>query len=354
MVIAYSQATEHFGSSRKISTSSSFNVSLPRGPGGYRFLLVDVTSPGVAATLPSSVVASGRVQYVIAVHAASAESLDIQDADSNLIVTLSPGEAAQLIYTGDEWISRTSTLGEGTALDLDRKSVELTIPANIYTDFDLQEFVDNLDAWDREQKVALVITMAPGSVFGASTTSTYGFTTNEWPAGSTLLLVQPETAYVVGAGGAGGRGSDQGTGLLAIVGAPGGTAMRVQLNTNVVRYGVVGGGGGGGGGGARTTGASAAPGGGGGGGAGQHGGSGAAGGTGATGAGPSGASGLLLAYGRGGGVGSNRGGNGGSLGTAGETRGAAGGAAGNAVEYDTAISYTEIRSGTRYGAIVAV
>ena len=103
--------------------------------------------------------------------------------------------------------------------------------------------------WDGIAPLQAYITLSAGYYMSAVNPSSYAFLTGTpFPASSTLALVV--NGYVVGAGGAGGRG--YGT-VAGYAGQNGGPAMYIQYPISITNSGVIGGGGGGGGGGIGGT-----------------------------------------------------------------------------------------------------
>lgn len=106
--------------------------------------------------------------------------------------------------------------------------------------------------WNGSIRLIANLTIATGSVVGASSPSYYGFDTDAgFPAGTAITLTIQSGAYLFGASGAGGAGGPSGGSVAN--GSPGGYgmhAMVVRYPMTIYNYGsILGGGGGGGGGG---------------------------------------------------------------------------------------------------------
>lgn len=348
--MARTAAQEYFGASLDLGAiSADVNLPLPSGPGGVRFFAAAPTTSGHALILQDARLMRPSGQPQAVVYNGGTQSIELQDNDGTALATIAAGAAVQAILRGNttaagSWITRSLTAQASSPITTGRiqyrwefRQSQLTTHLRVYA---------NAHGYDGVTPVALHVTLGPHT-FGALRTDTFGFDSGTWPAGSTLFLVLEDGCIVTGRGGAGGRGSDLGTGLLAQPGGDGGTAMALRIPTAIVNYGTIQGGGGGGGGGARTA---TAAGGGGGGGAGHR--ASDLGLKGAGGGGTNGGPGLTSVPGSGG-SGGQAGGGGGYPGNAGTAAGAAGGAAGVAINRTSSGPYTLIRTGTILGAQVA-
>lgn len=350
--MARTAAQEHYGDAVYAGdVSGGYQFPLPYGPGGARLFVFSQTASDVGS-LPDArlLQPGGQPQFVV--YNDGAESLDVEDANGGLLATVDQDDAYEFYLVSNSsmagsWIVRQKGAEAGSPITIGRiqyrwefRQSAITTHLRVYA---------NAHGYDGVTPVALHVTLGPHT-FGALRTDTWAFDTGTWPAGSTLFLVLEDGCIVSGRGGAGGRGSDLGVGLLSQPGGDGGTAMAIRIPTVIVNYGTIQGGGGGGGGGARTA---TAAGGGGGGGAGYR----------------------LSELGlRGNGGGANNGGQGypsvpgsggpgghpggsggypGDPGSDGPGGGALGGAAGYAINRTSGGTYSFIRAGTVYGAEVA-
>lgn len=348
--MARTAAQEHFGASLDLGAiSANVNLPLPSGPGGVRFFAAAPTTPGHALVLQDARLMRPSGQPQAVVYNGGTQSIELRDHDGAAIATIAAGAAVQAILVTNTtaagvWIARSLTAQASSPITTGRiqyrwefRASQLTTHLRVYA---------NAHGYDGITPVALHVTLGPHT-FGALRTDTYGFDTGSFPSGSTLFLVLEDGCIVTGRGGAGGRGSDLGAGLLAQPGGDGGTAMVLRIPTAIVNYGTIQGGGGGGGGGARTA---SAAGGGGGGGAGHR----------ASDLGLKGTGGGATNGGQGftsvpgsGGIGGQAGGGGGYPANDGAAAGAAGGLAGYAINRSATGLYTLIRTGTILGAQVA-
>lgn len=349
--MARTAAQEHFGDAVYAGDiSGGYRVGLPYGQGGTRMIVASQTASDVARLPDARLLQLGGPQFTI--YNDGVEGLDIEDASSSLLATVDTGELHEFYLVDNStqagvWINRAKAAESSSPITVGRiqyrwefRASQLTTHLRVYA---------NAHGYDGITPVALHVTMGPHT-FGALRTDTYGFDTGTFPAGSTLFLVLEDGCIVSGRGGAGGRGSDLGVGLLAQPGGDGGTAMVFRIPTVIVNYGTIQGGGGGGGGGAKTT---TAAGGGGGGGAGYK----------LSDLGLKGTGGGANNGGQGypsvpgsGGAGGHPGGSGGypgDPGSDGPGGGALGGAAGIAINRTSGGTYSFIRAGTVYGAEVA-
>lgn len=97
--------------------------------------------------------------------------------------------------------------------------------------------------WDSVTPLVATITINPGVVVYANSTSAYAFDTGvAFPGGTTLALVN--NGYIIGMGGNGGDGESIHT--TSTHGTDGGPALRAQQAITVTNNGTIGGGGGGG------------------------------------------------------------------------------------------------------------
>lgn len=99
--------------------------------------------------------------------------------------------------------------------------------------------------WDQSTPLQATVTINSGIYVSANSTGVYAFDTGaSFPAGSSLSLVN--NGFIVGMGGAGGRGAD----APGSAGAAGGPAVGARVPISITNNGTIAGGGGGGGGGA--------------------------------------------------------------------------------------------------------
>lgn len=218
---------------------------------------------------------------------------------------------------------------------------------NNILDANLRSIHDALYSVPTPQSPALVVrfVILEGIVVGASSTGGFALDTGDW-TGTGVELILEMHGRVAGRGGRGGQGGGGSSGLAGKVGLPGGPAMKLRYDIEILGDGVIAGGAGGGGGGGVTQTTFfggvvlTAPGGGGGGGAGSVPGEGGLEGA-PEGDSTAGATATVTAGGAGGnGAGAaGDGGTGGAPGTAGSSgqagshsAGGAGGAAGAAIE----------------------
>lgn len=354
--------TEIWGGSRYVElTSDGYILPVPSGvPGACRFLELNPSDVPHLVFLP------------FGGYCRKGEHLTIWNSNgANWVVVLDQGLTVVAIVlagqVGTFWLRDNSTAAgswavtlksaaAGTSRTFDRIPLEHTITSDVY-DFNLRSYCD-AHGYDGSKPASVRLTIGKPSyqyIVGSTNTLTYAFDSGDWPAGSTLLIVNH--ALVSGRGGDGGPGGPKNQLVLmeALNGLPGGDAMRLRLDTAIVNYRKIQGGGGGG---AGAAGDGNAAGGGGGGGAG-HGPSvgGAAGSGGGAVQGLSGG-----AYGPGsGGGGAMSGAYGGDPGTGGNGSnssptfiGGAGGEAGRSIVRSSGVTVTKIVAGTIVGSEVAV
>ncbi|WP_461210389.1 hypothetical protein [Desulfocurvus sp. DL9XJH121] len=124
-----------------------------------------------------------------------------------------------------------------------RRAVSVIIDTNQF-DLGLLAWLTANTPWSGEGPATILVTIAPGVVVGATSTSSPALTWSGAPAGTQLTLVVSANAVVAG------RGADSaGTygGLNApMPGYPGGPALFVDSPLSVDNRGIIGGGGGGG------------------------------------------------------------------------------------------------------------
>jgi hypothetical protein len=127
-----------------------------------------------------------------------------------------------------------------------------TTPPYIFTktisadtaDYNLQQ--DALAAgWNGLLPLRATITIAAGVYVYASTRAGYGFRTGTAPLPGASTLTLTNRGYIIGKGGDGGRGANQGGGGLG-GGQNGGTALYLNVPTSITNLGGIYGGGGGG------------------------------------------------------------------------------------------------------------
>jgi hypothetical protein len=350
--MARTAAQEHFGDAFYAGEIvDTYRLGLPHGTGGTRFVVIDATSAQDVILPDARLLATGgEPQFVV--YNVGTEDLTVYDDGAFSIATIGAGEIHEFVLVSNAsaagvWIDVSGSAESGSPIATGRiqyrwefRQSAITTHLRVYA---------NAHGYDGVTPVALHVTLGPHT-FGALRTDTWAFDTGNWPAGSTLFLVMEDGCIVSGRGGAGGRGSDLGVGLLAQPGSAGGTAMALRIPTVIVSYGTIQGGGGGGGGGARTT---SAAGGGGGGGAGYR----------LSDLGLKGSGGGATNGGQGypsvpgsGGTGGHAGGSGGypgDPGSDGSGGGGTGGAAGPAIDRTSGGTYSFIRTGTIYGDQVA-
>ncbi len=105
--------------------------------------------------------------------------------------------------------------------------------------------------WDQVVRLLANVTINAGVYVYSPSTANYAFDTGTgFTAGSTLVLIN--NGYIVGMGGAGGRGGAGDYTPAAVPGSAGGPALRAQNAIFLTNNGTIGGGGGGGGGGSGT------------------------------------------------------------------------------------------------------
>ena len=135
----------------------------------------------------------------------------------------------------------TSLLGKWNRLVPCVSGFPLTISSST-TDYDIFTAARS-SGWDGLTPLSVIVTVNPGVVVGASTTSSYAMTTGTgWPSGSSISLIN--NGYIVGRGGSGGYVNNYGSGFPGEAGGPG---FHVLFPVMLTNNGVIGGGGGGGG-----------------------------------------------------------------------------------------------------------
>lgn len=336
--MAHTAAREHFGGSVRMSLAADLHVGLFRGPGCVRLFHLHTSTPGLTVHLPVTGLVAGGEPLLTVINDPDD---GVEDIAVGPDITLAPGEMVHCFRTASGWLYDRRAVEVGSPLTIGRVPFRFDI-RGATTYWSLRTNLQQA-GWDGITPVAAEVTIHENSIVGATGPSpAFTAPSGGMPSGSTLLLRIRPTGYISGRGGAGGRGGDTGTGLLAQNGSAGGTGLYTRIPTVILSEGTIQGGGGGGGGGASASGQG---GGGGGGGAGYTSAQGGLGGT------PGGQRGFASATnlgGPGGGAGARRGGDGGAPGTAGASGGAAGGAAGLAID---GYSYcTFIRAGTILGA----
>lgn len=349
--------TEHVGDSRKVTLNADgYILSMAGGvPGSCRFYEL-VPNATRIVVLPFA--GYQRKGESLTCWNNSAETILFVNQALGLVATAAAGQVLKFYLTDNStasglWTYTAPAGVAGSPVTFGRVPLDCRIGKDV-TDFNLR-FYWNQHGYDASQPAALRVWMGtPDYVYvaGASTTTSVGFDSGPWPAGTTLLLVN--YGIISGRGGDGGIGGPA-SGLVlmdALNGRQGGDAMRLRVPTAIVNHGKIQGGGGGGAGGAGQSGF--AGGGGGGGGAGYlHSVGGVAGQGGGSTPGISGG-----AYGGGiGGSGANSGGRGGDPGARGSGSndsptfiGGEGGYPGNSIMRLSAVTVTKIRVGTILGA----
>lgn len=355
--MSWTQYEEQFGACLRMTMAADARMRLPFGPGGARFYDVTASSSGLKLRAPrATAMRCGELFTVL--NRSGGNTLSVVAADgTTVLASIVAGAMVDLwlvdnATTNGTWLAVPSvaTPAVGTALTIGREPWTVQV-GNGTNPIILRRILD-ARGYLGEAPVALVCEVGQGVVHGCipsrGPVNEPTIDSGEFPAGSTLLMINRGT--ILGAGGKGGAGGSTASG-----GQPGGAgndgfpAIALRLTTNLINHGTIGGGGGGGGGG-RGTGTQG--GGGGGGGAGYAAGGGGLGGGVNAGNGSSGSlsgGGVPGAGGNGGGVGGTPGVNG----TAGSgVGGGAGGAAGPAIVKYFGITLTKIRVGTILGSEV--
>ena len=171
-------------------------------------------------------------------------------------------------YKGVTWFTDAGATGTFATVSLTLSSFYGTRKTSPVTNITITSNTANYNLFTASGSPAgtatVNVTINSGVYCYASTTSTYGFRTGLFAAGSTITIT--DNGFITGAAGAGGAGGA--AGQNGTVGVAGGTAFLAEVGCTINGSGQINGGGGGGGGGGSsgTTGNAAFSGGGGGGG----------------------------------------------------------------------------------------
>lgn len=348
--------TEHYGGARAAAlTSNGYQLSPPGGfPGACRFYKLTPDANRTVIMPRGDLCRNGN--SVVVWNASPTFNITLLDQSGATLWTLVPGKVVDTFQIGQSvngtWhFAERTHLASSTPQTLNRMLFSVHFGSDDLT-VDLRRYFNTLRGYDGLTPAAITVTIGSpqqscviGANIGAENET--ALDTGDWPAGSTLLLLN--WGVITGMGGDGGRGGDVPPGLLAQPGGNGTTGLRCRIPTAIVNYGRIAGGGGGGGGSA-WNGALAA-GSGGGGGAGHvssKGGQPGSGGGGQEGVG----GGVNTSGGPGNWNGANPGGYGGQAGAAGQSApsGAAGGQPGAAIMRLSSVTVTKIVAGTISGA----
>lgn len=245
---------EWFGGSAAVAISGGSPTAylpLPFGAGGARLFDLTVTTAGGVLRLPdvARLTPGGRPQCSIWHH--SGNNVDVKTRDGVTLVMggMPTGYVHDFYLMPDgTWWHESAAVVAGTPYSA-QPSFELRFTATTDEGINLRDLIDAQFGYDGSYAVDLRVIL-DGAVIGAPDRATPAFRTGTWPTGSKLLLVLMAGSYIAGKGGAGGRGGDAGTGLLAQPGDAGGIGLAIEVDTNLLNRGTIAGGGGGGGGGA--------------------------------------------------------------------------------------------------------
>ncbi|MCA8949438.1 MAG: hypothetical protein KDE27_08035, partial [Planctomycetes bacterium] len=245
---------EHFGGSLMRTIGASEPLPLPFKPGCARLCYYTASTTGLQVQTPDArrLTPGSRPQYLVCCDPGG-DDIDVYDGSGSPIDALTGGECLELILADNAtaagtWLARKFTFAAGTPLATNRQplSFRFDTPRN-----DLAMLYHaQAHGWDGESPVALMVTIGAGVVIGSSSSNPAdaALWIGGFPTGSTVVLMLEAGSYVSGRGGAGGRGGDAPSGLLAMNGLPGGLALSLGHPTALVSYGTIQGGGGGGGG----------------------------------------------------------------------------------------------------------
>jgi hypothetical protein len=348
LLMARTQAQEHFGESVVADVIADFRLRLPHGQGGVRFYKLNMTTGGLKIMLPpANILRIGGPLFTIFTITNGA---DLVAQDGSTVIESLTADAIHECFLIDnstangQWllVPTTSGLGSGAALTIGREPWAFRFSGSFGSVAPIRFFLER-QGYSGDHPVALTVEVPAGITRGSQPGQNAAILLDDFPAGSTCLLINRGT--VLGHGGRGGAGGSA-AGGDGQDGEDGGPAILTNIDFSLVSFGIVGGGGGGGGGG---KGSSGQGGGGGGGGSGYNAGPGGdAGGAGSTG-GQQGGSFTVGA----GGSGANAGGAGGPLGQDGDdgdgTGGGTGGSAGAAIVAVGSATVNIVRAGTIYG-----
>lgn len=245
---------EHFGRSLALTVTGTVQLPAPSGIGGVRLFSLSAASDGYDVKLPDA--RDCLLGTPMTVHVT--RTFDLQDGNGGALVTLTANQVAEC------WLLANTTKAGTWAVQVTSGAVlagGVTIGRIVYDlrfdddrrDFNLLGHLLSI-GYDNTTPIAARVTLGANVVFGASATYSWGFATNYFPAGSTLLLILETNATITGHGGDGGRGGHYMIGIPgAFNGSAGGAAFRVEMNTALINGGYIQGGGGGGGGGGGTN-----------------------------------------------------------------------------------------------------
>jgi hypothetical protein len=355
---------EYLGRMRTVSSlTTNLLLHVPSGPGGERFYDLNPTGTRTL-TLPDARGLKTGLAYRI-YNRSSAQTLLLNTNTGTQIQAISGGEFCDVMLLSNatiagQWLPLlvpAASVIRSPNLSLSREPWTISLSGVRTGGIVLRDYINAL-GYSGVSPVALVVDVAANTIIGGlRSPATSAITSGEFPANSTMLLIN--RGIITGYGGNGGTGGASASGLGGAA-TNGGDAILISstalLRTNIVNWGAIQGGGGGGGGGAGTA---TVGGGGGGGGAGHpigNGGGIASGSTARTGTNGS------TSYGGPGGSGGtngNAGGTGGAPGSSGSSgAGASGGAlgaAGLAVKrrLGTLLSITNEGAGVVYGSATA-
>ena len=322
---------EYLGRLKTVSSlTTDLQLHVPFGPGGERFY--DLNPTGTRSlTMPDARRLKTGLAYRI-YNRSSAQTLLLKNNSGTQVAAIVQGEFCEVWLVDNstiagQWLPLVTAAGNVTRspnLNLSREPWTINLSGVRTGGIVLRDHVNAL-GYTGVNPIALVVDVATNTIIGGQRTpAAPAITTGEFPANSTLLLIN--RGIITGYGGNGGTGGASASGAGGAA-TNGGDAIWISstalLRTNIVNWGRIQSGGGGGGGGAGTA---TVGGGGGGGGAGHPIGTGggiASGSTARTGTNGS------TTYGGPGGTGGNAGGTGGAPGASGSAgSGATGGALG--------------------------
>lgn len=355
---------EYLGRLRTVSSlTTNLTLHPPSGPGGERFYDLNPTGTRTL-TMPDARRLKTGLAYRI-YNRSSGQTLLLNNNAGTQVQAIAQGEFCEVYLLSNstsagQWLPVLVSSGNvyrSPNLTLSREPWTVQLSGVRQGNLVLRDYINAL-GYAGVNPVALVVEVAANSIIGGQRSpSLPAITSGEFPANSTLLLIN--RGIITGYGGNGGTGGASASGAGGAA-TNGGDAIWISstalLRTNIVNWGTIQSGGGGGGGGAGTT---AVGGGGGGGGAGHPVGTGGGIASGST--ARTGTSGSTTYGGPGGagGVNGNAGGTGGAPGASGGAgSGATGGALGTAGlcikrKIGTVFTLTNEGSGVTYGNTTA-
>lgn len=350
---------EQLGGSIVETIGADYMLRLPTGPGGCRLYVLSTTVGGLKIKLPDArMCPTGAPCYTIINNGAN--DFTLRDTSDTLLATIGAGHAEKFACidrstSAGQWIGiPQGAVTVGTTLNANRIPVDVVISHTTANGISVASLIDEMGIDRGASPLAVRVWIKPNVIIGNETT-TPALSTGEYLAGTTMRIYLDQGARIIGKGGDGGRGAHAIIGSNASAPTPGGTALRIYLDTVLLNFGYIQGGGGGGGGGGWTN-PPLMPGGGGGGGAGYPGGRGGRPGNYSNGTLPNnghGGDGSVQYAGQGGIV--FQSGNTGGQGSAGGAPGtAAGAAAGNAIEKMNGAVLTKLVTGIIDGAEVSL